>query len=97
MNLIIHPGVRRDVREVLDYYNGRSETAGDRFYQELMAALDTLTLHPERFHFIGEQYRRYNFDKFPYHLIFDIQGDRVRLLVLRHHKRHPAFGLKRRW
>lgn len=97
MNLIIHPGVRQDVRAALDYYDSRSTSAGDRFYKELMAALETLALDPERCHFIGSQHRRYNFDKFPYHVIFDIQGDNVRLLVLRHHKRHPAFGLKRRW
>ena len=97
MKLLIHPAVRRDVREVLEYYDGRSGTAGDRFYQQLMDALDALTHHPERCHFIGEKHRRYNFPTFPYHVIFEVQEDTVRLLVLRHHKRHPAFGLKRRW
>ena len=37
--------------------------------------------------------RRANFPSFPYHLIFRETADGARVLVLRHHHRHPDYGL----
>ena len=49
-----------------------------------------------RFHGVpGTVYRRANFPSFPYHLIFRETVDGVRVLVLRHHRRHPDYGLSR--
>ena len=97
MRLIIHPRVRHDVRTILNWYDARSSLAGDRFYAELMNALDSVTNFPERHPFIGPRHRRYAFQQFPYHLVFDTIGNDIRVLVLRHHKRHPDYGFKRRW
>jgi len=41
--------------------------------------------------------RRYTFKHFPYPLVFDVVDDIVRVLVLRHQKRHPDYWLKRKW
>ena len=97
MRLIVHPRVRCDVRGILDWYDARSDLAGDRFHAELMTALDAVTNFPERHPFIGPLHRRYTFKQFPYHLVFDVIGNDVRVLVIRHHKRHPDYGLKRTW
>ena len=53
MKLIIHPRVRRDVRGILDWYDARSDTAGDRFHAELMAALDAVSKFPGRHPFMA--------------------------------------------
>ena len=97
MRLIIHPRVRRDVRGILDWFDARSDEAGDRFHAELMDALDAVKKFPAHYPFIGQFYRRYTFKHFPYHLVFDVMGNVVRVLVVRHHKRHPDYGLKRKW
>lgn len=34
--------------------------------------------------------RRVNLQRFPYHFLFRIVGDVVRILVVRHHNRYPA-------
>ena len=39
--------------------------------------------------------RRVNLDRFPYHFLFRIHGDTVRILVVRHHRRHPLYGRQR--
>jgi len=33
---------------------------------------------------------------FPYHFLFRIVGDVVRILVVRHHGRRPTVGIRRR-
>jgi hypothetical protein len=37
-----------------------------------------------------------NLDRFPYHFLFRIVDDGVRVLVVRHHSRHPSLGIRRR-
>jgi hypothetical protein len=39
---------------------------------------------------------RVNLRRFPYHFLFRIVGDSVRILVVRHDRRHPSFGIRRR-
>jgi hypothetical protein len=36
------------------------------------------------------------FSRFPYKLLYRIEPERVKVLVVRHQKRSPAFGNKRR-
>lgn len=97
MTILYHPSVRKDVREIIDYYDARSDTAGDRFFAEMKAAEMFLTETPAQCHFIGPWHRRLNFKRFPYHLVFDLADDVVRVLVIRHHRRHPDHGMRRRW
>lgn len=97
MKIIFHPRVRQDLREILDYYDVQSDTAGDRFFAEFEAASNKIESNPQRFHFVDELRRRCNLHQFPHHLIFEIHGDQILVTVLRHHKRHPSFGLSRRW
>ena len=95
--LLYHARVRVDVREILAYYDERSDTAGDRFFEEFEKAIARISDHPERFGPDGDGLRRCSLVRFPYHILFDQSGSDLRIWVIRHHKRHPSFGKKRRW
>lgn len=96
MRLTFHPLVRRDLRGILDYYDKRSDSAGDRFYAAFDEARRKIKRGPTQFHLLDDCRRRCDLAKFPYHLVFEIEGDEVFITVLRHNKRHPGFGLRRR-
>jgi plasmid stabilization system protein ParE len=96
MNVDFHPLVKRDLREILDYYDARSDVAGDRFFAEFEEAVRRILDAPMRCHPLDTQRRRCNLHKFPHHLVFEIEGDVVWITVLRHDKRRPGFGLRRR-
>jgi plasmid stabilization system protein ParE len=96
MRFTFHPAVRQDLRGILDYYDERSESAGDRFFEAFEDARRRIKMMPARFHLLDECRRRCDLAKFPYHLVFEIRNDEVYVTVLRHNKRHPRFGLKRR-
>lgn len=51
---------------------------------------------PEAFAVREHDIRRVNLRRFPYHFLFREVGDSVRILVVRHHKRDPNLGIKRR-
>ncbi len=96
MTLRFHPLVRRDVREILSHYDGRSDTAGDRFFGELEAATEAIKGDPLRFRLIDVHRRRFNLKQFPYHLLHEMEGGEIYLLVVRHHRRDPKYGLRRK-
>ena len=97
MKLEFHPAVGRDLRKITAYYDENSLTATDRFLDEFRAALDGIRENPTRHHLVDSDRRRCNLKRFPYHLIYEIQEDVVYILVVRHHSRHPDYGMRRSW
>lgn len=61
-----------------------------------MAHVALAVENPTRFHPVAGELRRANLRRFPYHFLFRIHGDTVRILVLRHHHRAPDYGTARR-
>jgi len=51
---------------------------------------------PETYAIRERGIRRVNLDRFPYHFLFRSVRDVVRILVVRHHSRHPSVGMSRR-
>lgn len=97
MNLTYHRDVQRDVSAVLDYYDEvGGPSLGDAFFGEFMAFVALAVENPNRFHPVDGDLRRANLGRFPYHFLYRVHGDTLRILVLRHHHRHPEHGLERR-
>lgn len=97
MRLVFHPRVSADIARVMSYYE---DVAGaqlaDEFYNELQSVFMAAAKAPETYQICTRDIRRVNLDRFPYHFLFRIANDHMRILVVRHHKRHPAVGLHRR-
>ena len=96
MQVVRHPHLASDIREVALHYAEISERTLLAFWAELDAVLGSIELNPRSYHFDSCGLRRANFRRFPYHLLFDVGEDRIFLLVLRHDRRHPDFGMRRR-
>jgi plasmid stabilization system protein ParE len=97
MRLVLHPKVHSDIDAIMNYYEqaATSELA-DEFYAELRFVMGQAATNPEHFGFREAGIRRANLQRFPYHFLFRIVGDVVRILVVRHHSRHPEAGSTRR-
>ena len=80
------------------YRNEAGDALAERFWQELMARLNEVAERPERFSpYLGHpRFRRARLKRFPYLIVFRVLRDRVRIMVIKHEKRHPAFGMNRR-
>jgi plasmid stabilization system protein ParE len=95
--LVIHPKVYADVSTIMEYYEQvATPELADEFYRELRAFIQKAAERPERFAIRERDLRRVNLRRFPYHFLFRIAGDAVRILVVRHHSRHPSEGTERR-
>lgn len=97
MRLVLHRKVYGDVHAIMEYYE---RVAGpglaDDFYSELRRIMLEAAARPESFSDRERDLRRANLHRFPYHFFFRIVDDSVRILIVRHHRRHPSLGLRRR-
>lgn len=82
---------------IMDYYEevATPELASE-FYAELRHLMTKAAARSESFSIRERDIRRVNLERFPYHFLFRIVGDVVRILVVRHHGRHPSLGGRRR-
>lgn len=90
-----HRRVQVDLNEILEKYSAVSERLADDFFAEFQDGIRKACGHPRLFHFDSSGLRRCNFDLFPYHFLYDMQNGVIRIWVVRHHQRHPDFGVQR--
>jgi len=96
MEVSFHRLIQKDLRSALDYYETEGgEILADRFFEDVESTVERITGNPRLSHFVEGDFRRAALTVFPYHFLYKESGNRIKILVLRHDKRHPSFGLRR--
>jgi plasmid stabilization system protein ParE len=96
MQIIRHPKLADDIREATRHYAAISERVLSSFWGELDSVMAAVERNPRSHHFDSCGMRRANFRKFPYHLLYEVEEDTIFLVVLRHDRRYPHYGVDRR-
>lgn len=96
MKAVLHPLVHTDIAEAMEFYEreGDLKLAVD-FFLEAEKAIKTVRERPASFLKHNAHLRRAQVHRFPFHLLFSIEPSYVFVLVFRHDRRHPDFGLDR--
>jgi len=87
----------RDVKRAIDYYHREAgpEVAA-RFIARLEVKVLAILKHPTSYRVITRDLRCVDLDRFPYQIVYRIADDtRIKIISVRHHRRHPDFGLDR--
>ncbi len=96
MKVEFHPLTVGDVNEAASFYQSAHAGLESEFRQEIDAAVDRIANRPLLFPIVEAQFRRCIVRRFPFSILFRIvDADCIRVLVIRHHKRHPRFGSAR--
>lgn len=94
--LIFHRLVHRDMDAILRYYREEATSSiADRFFETFLHLAEKARETPRLFHPVSGILRRANLPGFPYHFLFRETQSGIRVLVWRHDRRHPSFGLNR--
>jgi plasmid stabilization system protein ParE len=97
MRAVFHPRIFSDLGKVMEYYERvATRELADDFYREFRLFVEEAVARPESFSIRVRDVRRANLRRFPYHFLFRVAGECVRILVVRHHRRRPTFGMRRR-
>ncbi len=97
MRIDYHPSISAELEEIRDHYESCSPGLGTDFVDEFERQVLTIAAMPTRWMTVRGDIRRSLMKRFPYVILFrTIGGESIRVTVVKHEKRHPAFGLPRR-
>ena len=92
-----HPDLEAELAEIITYYNERSPRLGDDFLNEFERHVLRIAAMPTRWMVIRGEIRRTLMKRFPYVILFRIiDASVIRITVVKHERRHPAYGIHRR-
>jgi toxin ParE1/3/4 len=96
MKVEFHPSTTDDVNEAAAWYRRARPGLDSEFRAEVDAVIERIARNPLQFPVVEAQIRRCIVHRFPYSVLYRVlDPDRVRILVIRHHRRDPRFGLGR--
>ena len=95
MRVEYHPAVEQEVAEALHRYDAVSQRLGQEFQEELRRVIAAAAAMPGKFHPTKPGFRRANLKRFPYHFVYRELEDRIRVILVRHHRRDPSLGTER--
>ncbi|MBK9443617.1 MAG: type II toxin-antitoxin system RelE/ParE family toxin [Comamonadaceae bacterium] len=96
MNYSFHDLAAGDVIAAQDYYLQNAGSAvAKRFTNELDRVIQLLLVNPGFGTPAAKHRRSYPLKDFPFSLIYQIEGEQLRILVVRHQRQRPSFGSSR--
>jgi plasmid stabilization system protein ParE len=97
MTIEYHPKVERELAEARDYYDKRAPGVGAQFIDEFERQVLRIAANPARWMIIKADIRRALMSRFPYTIYYrQLSGDRIRITVVKHQRRHPSYGADRK-
>lgn len=98
MRIDYDPAVASELEEIRDYYESQSAGLGKDFVDEFDRQMQDIAGMPGRWMIVRNDVRRALMKRFPYVIHFRLVESQatIRVTVVKHEKRHPAFGITRR-
>ena len=93
----VHPSVYQELEYSRKWYEDRAIGLGDEFLNEIDLAIESIRKMPLIWTYYDRQQnvRRYIVHRFPYGLIYTVQGSLVRIYAVMHLNRHPDYWRNR--
>ena len=95
MKIEYHPSTVDDLNTAEIYYQEQQPGLSQAFKAEVLQSIDRIRKSPFLYAEVNGV-RRALLRHFPYSVVYRIlSNDTIRILLIRHHKRHPIFGSSR--
>lgn len=96
MKVTLHPGAEQDIQEAATFYEREgSPVLAARFVAEFKRLSSLLVTHPHIGSPRTKSLRGFSMNVFPYTVIYRAGSDEIRVLVVKHDRKHPGYGNKR--
>ena len=96
MNYSFHSLAKIDVIDAQEYYEQHAgQQVATRFMDELERVIQLLLQNPGFGTPITRQRRLYPLKSFPYSLVYQVQGDHLYILIVRHQRQKPNYASNR--
>ena len=95
MNVILLPPSDKELDEAIEYYNDQEVNLGNSFYNEFIRATDIIQAFPRTWKKIGRHTHKINIKRFPYLLLYVIDGNDILITCIAHQHRNPSYYIER--
>lgn len=97
MRVRLNSKVYSDLESAMAYYAREAgNQIANEFYDEFKRCRRIIADRPRSYPIVRDGIRRVNFHRFPYHILYKVVDESsVRILVVKHDRRDPDFGLDR--
>ena len=89
--LSVHPEVKDDIKEAVDYYASIDTDLAERFVDETQSSSDFVSQYPNAGQILHTKYRRVVLRDYPYMVCYRVIGNLVRVLAIVHCSRDPMW------
>jgi toxin ParE1/3/4 len=97
--VIVKQGATQDAVEAYNYYETKQPGLGEKFIKALIKRYRELANNPTFYSYIAEDpsmiFRDIRLEKFPYLIIYEVQGNEVIVHAIHNTHRHPPNKLKK--
>ena len=87
---------RLDIQEAYDWYEEHSQGIGDRFLAAVDQCIERVAANPRGFPTVYAEVRRALLQRFPYSVLYSIEGEFITVLGCFHGRRDPRTSEERR-
>lgn len=91
MKYSFHPEARAEFMEATIYYFEKSPSLGGAFYSEVESAIEKIIENPDLYRVIDEDVRRCLTKRFPFAVLYTIEGNYILILAVMHCSREPSY------
>lgn len=95
MRIERHCAAQREVVEATRYYAAAAPHLTGQFVAEFDEAVLRSAAHPNAWPPVGGGLRRCLLTKFPYQIIYRVEGEVIRIYAVAHAKQRPGYWMKR--
>ena len=95
MTIRFHSEARKEFFEAVDYYEEQVVGLGYVFIDEVEQVLDVIEQHPASGTKITKSERRFLVSRFPYGVIYSVEGDHITLLAVMNLRCKPGYWKSR--
>ncbi len=83
------------MNEAAQFYEGRSEGLGEDFLDEAQHTVESILAFPKSGPTVSKNLRRRILRRFPFGLLYAIEGERIVIVAVAHLKRRPRYSKDR--
>ena len=91
MNVILIPPSDKELEDGIDYYDDQMPGLGEQFYNAFLRTVNYISIAPEAWRKIGKNTRRANIMRFPYLILYVLDGDDILITCIAHQHRNPTY------
>lgn len=95
MKGLFNSPAEQELSDAISFYDQQQRGLGDRFFEEIQAAIHQISAHPQTWEKIDAKTHRFLTNRFPYGILYRIHSDHIRIVAVTHLSRKPDYWKKR--